>query len=217
MNAPLSYTQRARRRSRRKCRWSAVELAILTREWGEVSERVLMRKIPGRTWDGIKKKAVRIGLASPSQGLVSIEEASRITGVHYRQLRAILTAESVQVTEMVRMYGSGKGHYRWHRVRPDEAMAAVVAHDNRRASRLTCAEAAARCGTDRVTMRRAIRALAAVRPVEGLRDGAPWSIAPEDADEAMAMRRAWARGRRAEVMRATVARVRTARTMAGVA
>ena len=201
--------------ARRKCQWTRAEIEKLTREWGEVGERRLMEMLPGRSWEGIARKASRLKLGSPSQGLVSINEAAKRAGVGHGSMRAILTAQGVQVTTMVRAAGkatsssAGRVSGRWCVVHPDEAMAAVVAYDNARAAQLTCVEAAAHVGIDKVTMHRAVTALTKVRPVDGVRAGAPWAISAEDAREAVALRRTQTRERRAAVIRATMAALAT--------
>ena len=185
--------------------WSAEEIATLRVEWGELRERGLRRKLPGRTWWAIAQKAHHLGLANPNQGVVSIEEACRRTGMCRKRLRKILAERGVTLTHPIRTFVSR--HARKERctwvVDPDAAAEAVEAWLKDQASRLRCDEAAQRAGVSTTTMKRAMRLLAATRPVEGhsALGGRVWAVRPEDADAAMAMwrERASARPPRARV------------------
>lgn len=63
-------------------KWTDAEDATLVREWGEVCPRVLMGKLPGRSWAAIRQRAAKVlGLETGvPQGSVSIEEAARRLG-----------------------------------------------------------------------------------------------------------------------------------------
>lgn len=76
--------KRCRKRSGRCARWTARENAILTREWGEVCPRVLLKKLPGRTWIAVlvhAKDALDLEMGVP-QGEVTLTEAARRLGFY---------------------------------------------------------------------------------------------------------------------------------------
>lgn len=174
-------------------KWTRHELTTLRLEWGELSERGLMRKLPGRTWGAIAIRAHRMGLANPNQGKVDMREASRITGIDHRTLPAVLAAEGVRRSYRVRVNSDRciTGHRQWV-VDADEARDAAARHFNKLAGTLSRRQAAERLGVSHPTMLHLMRRLAATRPVEGMRSK-PWRLLPADVDAAAALRGA-ARG-----------------------
>jgi hypothetical protein len=81
VNAPIRQPYH---RSRHRIEWTREENSILTREWGEVCPRVLMSKLPGRTWTAIlihAKDGLHLPMGVP-QGEVSLTEAARRLGFH---------------------------------------------------------------------------------------------------------------------------------------
>jgi hypothetical protein len=169
--------------------WTQREVTILRAEWGTVGVRVLRRKLGGRTWKSIEFKARRLGLDGPSQGLVSIAEASEITGVNVKRLRRILDEEAVPVRRRVSTFhGKVQGLYHQSVVDPTDASDAVARWIKRQATRLTLAEAVARYGASSYLVRTSLRALAAIRAVPGLLADT-WSVAPADVEIALAQHR----------------------------
>jgi hypothetical protein len=174
--------------------WTQAEVDVLLREWGEVSERTLRAKLPGRTWDGIAQQARKHGLPAPSRGLVSVQAAAKHIGLHRLTLLRILKLARIQVVQHVRgstLNPKRQGRYRWLRVDLVRAVKAVEAYDRRRATLLSNEQAAEYCGVDHTTMRTAVLMLAEVRPVSGLGGGRGrrWFLRPADADAAMALYR----------------------------
>jgi hypothetical protein len=176
-------------------RWTTRELDILRREWGDVGERALRKKLRGRTWSGIAQKARELGLPAPTQGTVSLKAAAQHIGLHPVTLRRILDASGVQVAQHTRgttISPRRLGHYRWQRVEIDRAVEAVETWDAHRRARLTVTEAAERCGVSPHTIRRGLLLRVADGLLEGdapARPGLAWSVTPADADGAMAMLR----------------------------
>lgn len=79
-------------------RWSAEELAVLRREWHEVSAVTLKPKLPRRSWIAIRRKAVEIGLPlGIPQGRASVSSIARRCGVDPETMREILEWGGVQV------------------------------------------------------------------------------------------------------------------------
>ena len=177
---------------RRKARWTAAELDVLRREWGDCGERALRRKLPGRTWDGIVQQAAKLNLGCPSQGRVSMEAAADHIGLHHTTLRRILGLAGVVVLRHVRgstLNARNRGRYCWQRIDLDRAVEAVEAYDRGRAVTHSCAAAAEHCGVDHTTMRWALQMLAATRPVDGINAGRAWAVSREDAEAAIALYR----------------------------
>jgi hypothetical protein len=77
--------------------WSEREVLTLKREWGQVSQRILRNKLKPRTWDAIKSKAREIGLPVSTQGLISVNEACRVSGLCRPTLTAILEELGVNI------------------------------------------------------------------------------------------------------------------------
>ena len=176
--------------------WSQQELVTLRAEWGEVSERSLRHKLPGRPWGGIVAKAAELGLSNPNQGKSSMAEAVRLSGLNRRRLRLIFAEYGVRLTYRIRTRAEGEGAYRGRHwvFDMDEAMEAVRAWLITKAARLNRTEAMARTGLSMHHTQRAVRMLAGTRPVEGF-SVREWSLSPEDVDAAAAMYRT-ARGER---------------------
>jgi len=147
-------------------RWTREDLVTLRAEWGEVNERTLRTKLGGRTWDSIAMKANRLGLANPSQGMVSLHEAMRISGMSLRPLRIALAEGGVKVSKRVRTHVErGVEHYRQKVVDPDAVVVAVRAYLARRAALLTIEEIATAHSITVHVARTAIHRLAAIRSV----------------------------------------------------
>lgn len=173
--------------------WSRRELVTLRAEWGEVSERKLRQKLPGRTWKAIAEKAKKLGLSNPNQGVASIKEVAIKSGFNHRRVMVILRAMGVRLTYRVRTQVRPNAARRWV-VDLDEALEAIAAWVREQGRRLTLIEAAARTGLSLYHARQSIKLLASTRPVEGY-PATVWSVSPEDVDAAAAMYRA-ARGAR---------------------
>lgn len=77
--------------------WTAREDATLRIEWGEVAQRTLRQKLPGRSWVAIWSRAHHLGLGSPAQGRVSVTAAARACGYAYATFVQILRAEGVAI------------------------------------------------------------------------------------------------------------------------
>lgn len=179
-------------------RWTPEEDTILRREWGEVGERHLRAILPGRRSPAIARRAETLGLENAAQGLETVAAAMKRVGMNRKQLRRVLAEAGVRVRLRVRGSGkraSNRGLYRWCCVRPDDVTAAVEAWLARGRATLTCPEAADRCNVSMATMRRALLELATERVVAGMPKGRPWSVAPADADEALALYRSRLVGR----------------------
>ena len=177
-------------------KWTREELVTLRAEWGEVSERCLRRKLPGRTWGAIAMKAYSIGLRDPNQGAISIKQAEERTGLDRVRLRRILADAGVTVRRRIRtQITSPNEQYRQRIVDAEEVDAAVKAWLRAESLKLRKMDAADAVGLRPAQMGVAMQMLRAVRPVEGVRWRAPWAISREDADAAAAMYRA-ARGER---------------------
>ena len=207
---------------RTSSRWTEDERRILRREWGELAWKTLRTLLPGRTWCAVAQQALRMGLGDPAQGVHSIEAAVERTGLSRGCLLRVLAAEGVQVinrplTSPKKRRGPGRPKaaargrsrrgFRWLAVDMDRAVEAVESWMARRASRMTCVEAADHCGLDRTTMRWALTAFAATRPVEGVVPGRPWAVTAANAEAAVAFYRA----RQAEAAATRPPRVRGAR------
>jgi hypothetical protein len=181
---------------RQSDRWTAAELGVLRREWGDVGERTLRAKLRGRSWTGIAQQARAMGLPSPTQGLVSIKAAAAHIGLHPITLRSILDAAGVQVVRHVRASprnASNQGRCRWRRVDLERATEAVEAYDRERAASLTLMQAAEHCDVCHDVMHAAMRMLAAMRPIgdralQG-RGMGRWRVSPAEAEAAVALYR----------------------------
>lgn len=187
-----SVFRRAQRDGVRRQAWTAREAATLMREWGEVAPRELRRKLPGRSWAAIVSRARVLRLPSASRGVVSILEATRLTGLSRPTLLRVLAEAGVRVMRRrasTARRGETQAAYRWWVVDPDEACDAVRAWLDQRRAHLTWAQAAAHCGVCGQVMRRAMRSLAAVRPVDGFRADAAWRVSAADAEAAVALDR----------------------------
>lgn len=174
--------------------WTDEELQRLRLVWGDVGERALREKFPGRTMAAIVMRAQRLGLPSPSQGLVSLHAAAVRAGLGDGQLRAVLDEAGVEIHRRVRLgyrRSRSKGQYRQRLVDLDAALDAVRAWLARRAARLTLAQACARFGEPFWIVSRAMRRLARARPVEGLPLALhkSWSVRAEDVAAAIAQHR----------------------------
>ena len=176
--------------------WTRRELTILRNEWGELGERSLRRKLPGRTMSAISMKARELGLVNPNQGKASMKEAERASGINRRRLARIFAEYGVRLTYRVRTFTRDPSaeHGRYWVFDLDEAMDAVRAWLAAKAARLNRAEAMARMGLSMHHTQQAMRLLASTRPVDGL-TAREWLLSPEDVDAAAAMYRA-ARGGR---------------------
>lgn len=76
--------RKAKRGSRHRLAWTAEENATLIREWGELTPRALLRKIPGRSWAAVlshAKDTLRLEMGVP-QGEVTLTEAARRLGFY---------------------------------------------------------------------------------------------------------------------------------------
>lgn len=177
-------------------KWSRAELVTLRAEWGEVSERCLRGKLPGRTWGAIAMKAYSIGLRDPNQGAISIKQAEERTGLDRVRLRRILADAGVTVRRRIRTRVTNPdGQYRQRIVDAEEVDAAVKAWLRAESLKLRKMDAAEAVGLRPAQMGVAMQMLCATRPVEGVRWHAPWAISRADAEAAAAMYRA-ARGAR---------------------
>lgn len=157
---------RRKKSPRHRCAWTREELVTLRAEWGEVKESTLRKKLGGRTWAAIAQKAYRLRLANPSQGMVSLHEAMRLSGMSLRPLRVVLAEAGVTPHNRVRTrVMGGREHYRNKVVHPDAVVEAVKAYLARRADLLTTEEIATAHGVTHHTARMAVNRLAAIRPV----------------------------------------------------
>ena len=155
-----------KRSPKHRARWTREDLVTLRAEWGEVNERTLRTKLGGRTWAAIAMKAQRLGLANPSQGLISLQEAMKLSGMSLRPLRIAAAEGGVAVHKRVRTNVKGGVEcYRQRVVAPDAVVVAVKAHLARRAALLTTEEIATAHGITVHVARTAIRRLAAIRAV----------------------------------------------------
>lgn len=192
MLAVAAKSARPKRAARRKCRWTQAEVDVLAREWGVVSERKLRARLPGRTWDGIARKAYDLELGPPSQGKASIGAIVARSNLTRPVVMRALAERGVQVTLRVRRFGVENPHPKFRRrcVSPDEALAEIDAWLTAQHGRYCASEAARELGVGHMTLLRAVRALAAVRPIEGVREGKHWRITLADARAALAHRSA---------------------------
>lgn len=71
-------------------RWTREELATLRREWGELGERTLRAKLPGRTTTAIYGKARELGLDPQSCGREGFRQAARRLGVDDLAVRKLI-------------------------------------------------------------------------------------------------------------------------------
>ncbi len=179
-------------------RWTPAECAILLREWADVGERTLRKLLPGRSWCAIAQKAQKLGLGDPAQGRSSMDALLARTGLCRGRLERVLREAGVPVLHRPRASTPRRKEqsHRWLAVNPDLAVEAVEAWLKR--GGMTSAQAAAHCGCDKGIMRRALRQLAATRPVEGMTDGAWWSVTAADAEEALRLYRQTVKDRRLE-------------------
>jgi hypothetical protein len=179
-------------------RWTPAECAILLREWADVGEKALRQRLPGRTWCGIAQKARKMGLGDPAQGRESFDAVLARTGLCSRRLRRILREAGVLIALRPRASAPrcAKQSHRWLAVNTDVAVEAVEAWLAR--GGMTVAAAAEHCGCDKGLLRRALRQLAATRPVEGMAAGPWWSITAADAEEALRLYQQTVKARRIE-------------------
>lgn len=70
--------------------WTREELTTLRREWGELTERTLRQKLPGRTLLAIYSKARALRLPPQSDGRAGFEQASRRLGVDELAVRKLV-------------------------------------------------------------------------------------------------------------------------------
>jgi len=169
--------------------WSQQEVRTLRAEWGELGVKRLRMKLPGRTWAAIADKAQRLKLPSPNQGLISINEATRETGINDVRLLRILAERGVQVYRRRRANPrKTKGMVQQKVVDRDEVIAAVSAWLTERARRLTQLEAAARYDVGRDRIAAALKLLRAIREVSGYSRTA-CSLLPEDVEASLAQLR----------------------------
>ena len=117
-------------------KWSQREIHLLQSLWGLASERVILRRLKGRSWYGISRKARDLGLGNPSQGLCTVAQACVLAGVHRRVLLAACEAAKVHVRYAVRGSEARRKlpdgpHYRRRVVIWEEAEQAVLAWLNR--------------------------------------------------------------------------------------
>lgn len=101
---PAAAARRARasrraKPSRHKCRWTAFEVRVLTRHWGELAPRLLRARLPGRSWLGIYRRAQSLGLRTGvPQGWVSLCRAANLLGYsHASVVRALAARARVAV------------------------------------------------------------------------------------------------------------------------
>lgn len=71
--------------------WTQEEVLTLRREWGELTERVLRQKLPGRTISAIYGKAKELGLPAQSDGRTGYRHASTRLGVDLLAIRKLIT------------------------------------------------------------------------------------------------------------------------------
>lgn len=81
---------------RRLRRWTAKEITLLRREWGELSVGSLARKLR-RSRDAVTQKAIALGLSTAPQGWVSITAAARHLGVNPRTVHALCQRHGLKV------------------------------------------------------------------------------------------------------------------------
>jgi transposase-like protein len=92
-------------RSRRRLHWTPDEERILRLEWKVVTPRTLRQKLPGRSWEAIRRKAQLLGLAGGQpQGTVTLKEAAKAAGYTVPHLRRILAWADVPVKKWGKRY-----------------------------------------------------------------------------------------------------------------
>lgn len=91
--------------------WTRDEVVILQREWGELTERTLRSKLPGRTLIAIWGKARELGLPPQSDGRGSVREAERRLGIDGTAVRTLVSEAgftlglAAPITPRYRRYG----------------------------------------------------------------------------------------------------------------
>lgn len=104
--------------------WSKAEDAILAREFTDCNQRTLMRKLPGRSWARIRKRATEtLGLTSAPQELIPLKAAARRLGYNSETVRTICRHAKVKIRRSPRPQSEGAS--RWF-VAWDEVEAAVA-------------------------------------------------------------------------------------------
>ncbi len=76
--------------------WTAAEVDLLRREWGEATPRALSRMFPGRTWRAIASHARVLGLSTIPQGMEPLAVVARRVGYARGTLLKILRAAHVR-------------------------------------------------------------------------------------------------------------------------
>lgn len=102
-----------RRKRRGQVAWNQAEIAVLMREWHDVTERTLRTllakarpEIRKRTWLAVRQMAKKLGLPSGvPQGCETIKQAAARTNYSQEGLAALLKRQGVM---MRRMYSTGR-------------------------------------------------------------------------------------------------------------
>lgn len=74
---------------RKHRRWTSEELAILRQRWTEDGARTLRKKLGGRTEIAIGRMAIKLGLASQTQGRELVREAAERLGLSWKATRML--------------------------------------------------------------------------------------------------------------------------------
>lgn len=77
--------------------WSAEEVEYLSREWGEVGQRTLMKNLPRRAWGAIYQKARKLGLGVATQGLMPLKHAALKAGMSFIPFRSVMERMEVRI------------------------------------------------------------------------------------------------------------------------
>lgn len=79
-----------------KARWTPSELRTLRDCWADYSARSLQKRLPGRSWESIRRKAQVLKLGERLQGYLTIPRAAEQVGVDEPLLWKIIRQEGVQ-------------------------------------------------------------------------------------------------------------------------
>ena len=140
--------------ARHKVHWTQEEDAVLRREWGEVGQRSLKKKLRGRSWRAIYRRACNLGLPQGlPQGSVALSRAAEILGLCGPQsVEALARRQGVPVRLHPHPHApEGTRRHPWRCVDLDDITAAM----EREATQVEVVAAAARCrGLYAATLRR---------------------------------------------------------------
>lgn len=142
--------------SRRPRRWTREEKKILRAEWGEVGERTLRAKLPGRSTASIVQKAKALGLPPQIAGRDTIPACARRLGVNRRTVLRLISDAGAQTRRAAPLSIKRRGAAVWAAVDMELAETLLRLRDLRCSSMRAYA---ARLGLPELAVARRCRAM----------------------------------------------------------